>query len=463
MKGVHEPMRRDGRLFLPAMVAIGAALSSAPSDLTPVRSLQSGPMLGYSEPREVLLWAQTSGPARVKFVYWDEEEPRERYETGEKATVRSEAFIARVVADGVRPGRRYGYEVHVDGSRVERPYPMRFQARLPRAAFGGGPTGLSEVRIALGSCFWAPDPDEPPRARPGPDYGIFSAIAALRPDLMLWLGDNVYLRDMDTSSRTGLLSRYGHNRALPELQPLLASTHHYAIWDDHDFGPNDSDRAYRDKHLSREVFTLYWGNPGAGIEGSPGITTRFDWADVEFFLLDNRWNRTPNMRSTGRRQVLGEVQMDWLVDALSSSRATFKVVVSGGQVLNPVRTAETYANFPEERLELLRRIEEERLQGVLFVSGDRHFSELSRMERPGTYPLYDLTVSPLATWVERNGDREANTLRVPGTLVAEQSFGILEVEGPRGERRLTMSVLDGAGVRKWTRTIQAAELRHTAQ
>jgi alkaline phosphatase D len=347
----------------------------------------------------------------------------------------------------------------VDGRPVPRPYPLRFQARMPRAAFGGGPTGLGDFRVALGSCYWAPDPTEPPSARRETDYGIFPVIAARQPDLMLWLGDNVYLRDMDASSRTGLLERYGHNRALPELQALLASTHHYAVWDDHDYGPNDSDRSYRDKHWSREVFTLFWGNPSAGIEGSPGITTRFDWADVEFFLLDNRWNRSPNMRSTGRRQVFGEVQMEWLIDALSSSRATFKVVVAGGQVLNPVRTAETYANFPEERQELLRRVQEEAVRGVLFLTGDRHFSELSKMDRPGTYPLYDLTVSPLATWIERNGGREPNTLRVPGTLVAEQNFGLMEVTGPRGERRLTLSVLDVAGAVKWTRTVAASELQ----
>jgi alkaline phosphatase D len=446
-----------GRVFS-LLTVLGAA--APPSDTPPAR-LVAGPMLGYSEPREVLLWAQTSGPARVKFVYWDEAGPQTRQETEEKVTVKGEAFIARLVADRVAPGRRYAYEVHIDGRRVERPYPLRFQSRMPRAAFGGGPTGLTSVRVALGSCFWAPDPADPTAGRREEDYGIFTAIAARQPDLMLWLGDNVYLRDMDTSTRTGLLERYGHNRALAELQPLLASTHQYAVWDDHDYGPNDSDRSYRDKHWAREAFTLYWGNPSAGIEGSPGITTRFDWADVEFFLLDNRWNRSPNMRSTGKRQVFGEAQIEWLLDALSSSRATFKVVVAGGQVLNPVRTAETYANYPEERQEFLRRIEEERVRGVLFLTGDRHFTELTRLERPGSYPLYDLTVSPLATWIERNGDREANTLRVPGTLVAEQNFATLEVDGPRRERRLTLSVFDAKGVGKWTRTIAAAELQPT--
>jgi alkaline phosphatase D len=427
--------------------------------LAQARYLQSGPMVGYSEPREVLLWVQTNAPARVKFVYWDEQAPQTRHETDEKGTLKEEAFVARLVADQVQPGRRYAYELLINGQRVERPYPMRFQARMPRAAFGGGPAGLSDLRLALGSCYWANDPADPRGFRSDADYGVFTSIAARAPDLMLWLGDNVYLRDMDTSTRTGLFSRYTQTRSVPELQPLLASTHHYAIWDDHDYGPNDADRTYRDKHLSRETFMLFWANPGYGIEGSPGITSRFEWADVEFFLLDNRWNRTPGLRSTGRRTILGEAQLEWLIDSLASSRATFKVIVSGGQVLNPVATAETWATFPEERAELLRRIEQEGVRGVLFVSGDRHFSELTKLERPGSYPLYDLTVSPLATWIERNGAREPNTLRVAGTLVADRNFGTIDVSGTRGERSLTLSVWDVRGAQLWTRTIKAQELR----
>ena len=350
------------------------------------------------EPREVLLWAQTRAPARVKFVYWDEEAPALRYETAEQPTVRAEGHVARLVADEVAPGRRYGYELWIDGARVERPYPLRFQAKPALRFFRGAgqaPPAAPTVRVAAGSCYYANDPDDPQGWNPGGEYAIFEAIRAERPDLMLWLGDNVYMRDVDWTSRTGLIRRYSYTRAVPELQPLLGSVHHYATWDDHDYGPNDSDRSYRDKELSREVFRLFWGNPSHGVEGSPGITTRFTWADVEFFLLDDRWNRSPNLRHTGPRRMLGEAQIEWLIDALAGSSASFKVVVNGGQVLNPARVAETYANFPEEREELLRRIATERVRGVLFLSGDRHFSELSRLERPGSYPLHDFTVSPL--------------------------------------------------------------------
>jgi alkaline phosphatase D len=452
------PLRRAARplAFVAATLALHAP---APLARAQASNLRSGPMLGYGEPREVLLWVQTGVPARVKVAYWDERAPERRYETAERVTLASEAHVAKLVADRVEPGHRYRYELFIDGERVERPYATTFRARLPRGAYGGGPVGLDDVRVALGSCFWVNDPADPSGFRPGADYGIFGAIAAQRPDLMLWLGDNVYLRDADASSRTGLLGRYTQTRALPELQPLLASTHHYAIWDDHDYGPNDSDRSYRDKQLSREAFVLFWGNPSFGIAGSPGITTRFTWGDVEFFLLDNRWNRSPARRATGRRQALGDVQLEWLFDALASSNATFKVVAIGNQVLNPHPVAETYATTPEERRALLEGIAAEGVRGVLFVTGDRHFTELSRLEVPGRYPLHDFTVSPLTTWVETNGAREPNALRVPGTHVAQRNFGTLEVTGPREDRRLTLAAWDVRGAQLWSRTLAARELR----
>lgn len=448
---------RPAAILLAGALGLGAGASALSAD---GRLLQSGPMLGYSEPREVLLWAQTTAPARVQFAYWDEAAPGERHLTAEKATLRAEGHVAKLVADEVEPGRRYGYELLIDGVKVARPYPLRFQTKPALRSFRGGgpPAPAPTLRIAAGSCYYANDSQDPQGWNPGADFGIFETIRAEQPDLMLWLGDNVYMRDVDWTSRTGLLRRYSFTRALPELQPLLASVHHYATWDDHDYGPNDSDRSYRDKQLSREVFQLFWGNPGFGVEGSGGVTTRFTWADVEFFLLDDRWNRTPNARLTGRRQILGEAQIDWLVDALASSNAGFKIVVMGGQVLNPARVAETYANFPEEREALLRRIAAERVRGVLFLTGDRHFSELSRLERPDAYPLYDFTVSPL-TVSPSNGQREANPLRVPGTYVGERNFGLLEMAGPFGDRRLTLTVKNSRGQVQWTRVIPQRELR----
>lgn len=436
-----------------------AALVPAAPLFAQARLLQAGPMVGYSEMREVLLWVQTTAPAHVKFVYWDSTTPGVRLETAEHLTGAEEAHTARLIADRVEPGRGYHYELLINGQRVERPWPLRFQTQT----LWQWRTDPPPFRFVLASCFYVNDP---PWDRPGNPYGgqfeILGRLAERRPDFMVWMGDNVYLREADWFTRTGIFYRYTHTRSLPELQPVLGGMHHYAIWDDHDYGPNDSDRSFRDKHLTLEAFRLFWGNPTVGLPGAGGgVTTRFQWQDVEFFLLDNRWFRSPNHRRTGPRTVLGEVQREWLIDALASSEAPFKFVVIGGQVLNPVARWEAYATFAEEREWLLRRLDEERIPGVLFLTGDVHHTLLTRLDRPGTYPLYDLTISPLTAGVA-SVDPSApnpNHLVVPGTLLVERNFATVDVTGPRTDRQLTITVVDAEGRERWTRTIRAQDLR----
>ena len=276
---------------------------------------------------------------------------------------------------------------------------------------------------------------------------------------MLWLGDNVYLREADWNTKTGIYYRYAQVRELPEMQPLLASTHHYAIWDDHDYGPNNSNRSYWFKNVSRQAFTDYWGNLTYGKDGE-GIFTKFTWGDAEFFLLDDRWFRTPEHRKTGERELLGDMQMQWLIDNLIYSHAAFKFVVLGGQVLNPVAGHETYSTFPEEKTELLNKIRKENIEGVVFISGDRHFSELTKLTRPNAYPLYDLTVSPLNASAYKKGCKEKNYLRVNGTCFNERNYGLITISGKRKQRKLTLRIKDVNGELIWKRVISENELKN---
>jgi alkaline phosphatase D len=179
---------------------------------------------------------------------------------------------------------------------------------------------------------------------------------------------------------------------------------------------------------------------------------------VEFFLLDDRYYRTPNFRRSIDRVILGEEQLEWLVDALTYSRAPFKVVAIGGQVLNPRAEFETYAQVsPAERQKLINRITVENIPGVLFLSGDRHMTELTQIDRVGNYPLYDLTVSPLTAGPFVNGT--LNPAGVPGTFVNRRNFAALDFSGPRTNRSMKITVFDANGAELWTRTIRASELR----
>ena len=417
--------------------------------------LRSGPMVGCAEMREVMLWVQTTAPARVQIRYWPEGKPADVRTTSVQETREVTAFTAHLLADRVEPGRRYEYELRLNGRPVPRPYPLRFQA-LPLWQYRTDPPDFT---FATGSCAYI---NEPGADRPGETYGghyeIFDAIYQQHPDFMLWLGDNCYLREPDWGSRTGVRHRYGHTRALPELQPLLGSVHHYAIWDDHDYGPNDSDRSYPGKGWTFEAFKLFWANPVYDVTRRGGITSSFVWGDVQFFLLDDRWFRTPDRRRTGDRHMLGDAQLEWLLDALAYSKAPFKIVATGGQVLNPEAVYETYATFPEERERLLKGITEDGIAGVLFLTGDRHHTVLSRLDRPGTYPLYDLTVSPF-TAGPAEPDPKEGALRVPGTLVVERNFALLTVSGPRADRSLRIRVFASDGAPRWEQTLRANDLR----
>ena len=110
---------------------------------------------------------------------------------------------------------------------------------------------------------------------------------------MLWLGDNIYLREPDWNSWTGIIHRYTHDRATPQLQPFMASVHNYAIWDDHDFGPNDSDKSFWNKNLTLKAFKLFWANPSYGTGDIKGTTTSFQWAMPISFCSITAGTATP--------------------------------------------------------------------------------------------------------------------------------------------------------------------------
>jgi alkaline phosphatase D len=121
---------------------------------------------------------------------------------------------------------------------------------------------------------------------------------------------------------------------------------------------------------------------------------------------------------------------------------------------------ENYATFPEEQQYLLRRIREARIEGVIFLDGDRHHTGLSKMQESDRYyPLYDLTCSSLTAGANQNKE-VLNKYKLEETLVGEHNYGILTVSGPRTERVLTIQILDKDGKGLWTKDIAAKELKY---
>lgn len=417
-----------------------------------------GPMPGHSAMRAVALWIQVRDAQQVAIEYWPEQQPSQTIRTPPQPIIPAHDGVLQFAIGALEPGTRYRYRVVVDGQSVEPREPLHFSTQ-PLWQWRSDPPPFS---AAIGSCAFINDkPYDRPGRGYGGDYQIFDAIADQKPDLMLWLGDTLYLREADADSAWGIAARHRQVRAFPPLQRLLRTTHHYAIWDDHDYGPNNANASYVLKPASLELFKRYWPNPSFGLPEAPGIFTRFAWHDVEFFLLDDRWYRNSDRApDTPDKVMLGAAQLAWLKDALLSSPATFKVIANGSQLFNDVSRAEGWQHFPAERQAFLDWLRDARIDGLVFLSGDRHRTELARSERPGAYPLYELTCSPLTArgWAARDAEIDRPGL-IPGTHVDQRNFCRLDFDGPLRDRRMTIRVFDANGKALWENTLHANTLR----
>ena len=406
--------------------------------------LQSGPLLGYSEMREVKIWVQTKKAAEVKIQYINQKDSKDTHWTDAVITEKSTAFTAKLTADEVEPGNRYKYILFINNKPISFPYETVFQT-LPLWKWRNDAPDFSFITGS--GAYISESQFDRPGTPYGSDYQIYSNIAETKADFMVWLGDNTYLRESDYNSVTGIFKRYTHTRSTPEMQKMFAVMHHYAIWDDHDYGPNDSDRSFAHKNESFNAFQLFWPNPTFGIGDLKGAISFFSWNDCDFFLLDNRFYRTPDKSDENSKTQLGAEQKQWLKDALTYSDAAFKFIAIGGEFLNTSGIFETYSNFgfAEERAEIIEFIQKNNIKNVIFLTGDRHLSEVSVLERGDCPRIFDITSSPFSSGPAESPPNEVNPLRIPGSLFTQHNFTKIDITGTSKNRKLVVTFRDSDG------------------
>ena len=336
-------------------------------------------------------------------------------------------------------------------------------AQLPLPA---GDTTLT--RIAFGSC-----------AKENKSQPIWDAVNAAQPELFVFLGDNVYLDTRDPQVMQEKYQRLANQRG---FQQLKASTPLIAIWDDHDFGENDAGADYPIKHASREAFLTFWSEP----KGSPrwsreGIYTAYSFGPigqrVQVILPDLRWNRSPliidprwdseaSYEAWAKAQLdsgkevpgpyarnpdpaatqLGEAQWQWL-EARLREPADLRIIGSSLQVLADFPGWEGWINFPHDQQRLIALIRDTNAKNVVFISGDTHYGELSKLDVNVPYPLYDLTSSGLTeVWKVP----VPNALR-QGGIFRQANFGQIDIDW--SIRQITLSLRDAKGEPLLTHTL----------
>ncbi len=423
----------------------------------------SGPMLGPVELRDAKIWLEVSGEVKSVSLQYKKRGEKESQSIVYKGELGKNFNPIQITLGGLDINSTYDYQFLINGNLSEAKGEFTskdlWQYRKPAPDFS----------FLAGSCSYMNQPQYDRLGMPyGGDSSIFETMAKEKAAYMLWLGDNWYTREVDYFSEWGLWNRASLDRSRPVLQNFLKAMPHFAIWDDHDFGPNDIGKSYILKNTSRDIWKNYWMNPTYG-ENNEGIYTMNSYSDVDIFMLDDRWWRSAermkdsvNGKPNPEKRMLGHQQMEWLKNALLFSSATFKIIANGSQILNPVSPFDKLKNFPVEYDELIKFLNSNSINGVLFLTGDRHHSEVIKIERPGNYPLYDITVSPLTADTHTFGISEKNNpFRVFG-LDEKQNYGRFNISGKRDNRQLTVEFIGVKGEKLGQWSVNEKELKKPA-
>ena len=341
--------------------------------------LLHGPLLGAVTDRRARFWVRTWQEVPVRVVL---EGPGAQAPVSEEvSTAQEDDYTAVAEVEGLRPDTEYTYRLVIDGERHPRTWSFR---TFPPA----GEPGAFEV--GFGGCAgYTPWHER-----------IWDLVDAYDFPAFLQTGDNVYI---DQPQHPGV-QRYCYYRrqSRPEFRRLIASTANYAVWDDHDFGDNDGGGGPAPHEPAWKVdvwrtFKNNWNNPayGGGTQ-QPGCWFDFSVADVDFFMLDDRYYRTePEEAAQGGAvpTMLGPAQKAWLFDRLRASEATFKMLVTSVPWAYGTKPGSTdpWQGYRQEREEIFSFLHEHCIEGVILMSGDRHRADIWKIERAGGgYPLYDL-------------------------------------------------------------------------
>lgn len=443
---------RTGCCFVAMIVAAlvippaGDAVAAEASN-TGYPRLMQGPMVGALAPTEVKIWVRTSGPYAVTVQYDTDPELASPRETEPIETTKADDYTGVVVVSGLEPATEYFYRITVDGIRdryLEQLEPFRFETAPP-------PDEAANLRIAFGSC---------PKYQDDRIQPIWPWVAHYRPDILFWIGDNVYADTLDPDI---IREEYRRQRDVPALQPILRDVSHLAVWDDHDYGLNNHDRTNPIKEGAYVAFLEYWANPSYGLPEVKGVFFKYTWGRVDFFFLDDRWYRDPaEAPDVPGKTMLGDGQLGWLKSELAASNAVFKVLVSGsGFSVEKGVGGDSWAAYLHERDALFDFIRDREISGVVLLSGDTHIGELNVIpwSARGGYDYYDLVSSPLAqmtpdSWLERRPER-----RIWPAFFQSSNFGLVDFHMGDADPYLVFQLIDIHGRSVWGRfELKASEL-----
>jgi len=337
----------------------------------------AGPITGDVRADQVTLWMYAPPKSKCTFSYRAEGSSKKNNKTGKLTALSNQAAkvpgqIFKSTMNGLSPDTRYQYEVSIDGKTDP-----KWKGSFKTAPVEGTPTAF---RLAITSCM-----------KIGKPQRSWNILLEEQPDLHLTVGDTHYA---DTTNPTVQLEHHLTYRREKEFAKVLQQVPIYAIWDDHDFGPNNSDGTAKGKEFSLAGWKQAWPNPPSGTSDAPGAFFKFSRGDVDFFVVDGRYHRSPNgLPDNDKKRMLGDAQFAWLLEGLKNSKAKFKIIASGS-VLDHSK-GDGWHIFSFSRHRLFDAIKKEKISGVMYIGGDIHKSlvwQHHESDRVG-YPIIEIISS----------------------------------------------------------------------
>lgn len=467
-----------------ALLGCGPARSSSIARPAPAREASWGVQSGDVTTESAVVWSRADAPSRM-IVEWSTSPRFDRVARIEGPLVGPETdLVGKVALTGLPTGAKVHYRVRFD------------ETSWVGGSFGTPSRDARDVVLAWSGDTngqgWGIDP-----ARGG--MPAYAALLERAPDLFVHCGDAIYADDPipesialeDGGAWQNLIDpqkthvaqtlddfRGAHRypRRSAEVRALSAAAPLFSIWDDHEVRNNwfpgqiVEDARYSETAIDRlaaHARRAMW-------EYTPTLRTGpmyrvVRWGPLlDVFLLDGRTYRTPNEPAPADSAFLGAEQAAWLLDALSRSRAIWKVVASnmpiGCVVSEPgksvARAYDGWANEngpPREReIELagiLRGLEERQVKNVLWITADVHYAATHRMTPAKAAfkdfdPFWELIAGPMhATSFPRKplddtfgpelewSSTDWTTSGSPAT--GAQSFGLVRIDGRTHEARIT--------------------------
>ncbi len=358
------------------------------------------------------------------------------------------ATVTVRTADRIVTTARFTLEGEVGGVEMTGLEPdTRYEVMV---TVGGLPLGPHRVRTA-------PRADDPRPVRigivadydPNPEFatGLVDALIAAEPELVISIGDFPYTDNGPPAQTVAeYRARHVELRNHPPIRALLATCGLYAIYDDHEFRNNWDAYFVATEQARYAAAVQVWDEffPQRAPDGEIRYR-RWRWgAHLECFLLDCRRFRSDNAApDDADKTMLGAEQRRWLIDGVTRSTATFKLVLTSVPLDFGVGN-DHWASFKTERDAVFAALIG--TPGVLFVSADQHWFASHRH----AFGIRELQVGPLARGIGIPGAAPSGVL----FRATRYNAGLLEIDGDQ----LTFIGLGDDGEPFYRETVSAADL-----